>query len=147
MIVDAYCHCGVSKYQPVEEVLAAMDRAGVDRAMLCQHLGEYDNRYLAEVVERYPSRFTATCLVDPESAPALHNLRHWHSTGCFRGLRILSLTLEKNFDLCLEATSLGMNLVLYAPDGIAKAVDPLRRLASQGSAGHVVIPHLGNPRL
>ena len=41
-IVDAYSHCGISKYRPVENVQDIMRRNGVARAVLVQHLGEYD---------------------------------------------------------------------------------------------------------
>ena len=51
MTIDGYCHCGISKYQPVDVVLRVMNKHAVDRAVLCQHLGEYDNSYLAEVVK------------------------------------------------------------------------------------------------
>src|SRR6202043_1719838 len=37
-IVDAYAHCGLSKYEPIEKVRAAMAAGGVSRAVLVQHL-------------------------------------------------------------------------------------------------------------
>ena len=46
MIIDSYTHCGISKYLPIEDVSATMDRAGVHRAVLAQHLGEFDNSYI-----------------------------------------------------------------------------------------------------
>jgi hypothetical protein len=60
VIVDGYAHCGISRYQPVEIVLDTMAQAGVDRAVLCQHLGEYDNSYLAEVVGSRPQQFAGS---------------------------------------------------------------------------------------
>ena len=54
VIVDGYSHCGILKYQPVEVVLDTTAQAGVDRAVLCQHLGEYENSYLSQVVESRP---------------------------------------------------------------------------------------------
>ena len=65
MIVDGYAHCGISKYQPVEVVLETMAQAGVDRAVLCQHLGEVDSSYLAQVVGNRPEQFAAVFLVNP----------------------------------------------------------------------------------
>ena len=62
-MIDGYSHCGLSKYLPVEDVLAVMRGVGVDRAVLCQYLGEYDDRYLAEVVSKNPTTFAAVCLV------------------------------------------------------------------------------------
>src|SRR5262249_45564233 len=120
-IVDAYAHCGISKYLPVADVLAAMEAADVEKAVLCQHLGEYDNSYLAEVVNRYPGRFAAVCLVNPDQPDATERLRAWHATGSFRGVRALAEWLPRNPDLFLQAAELGMNLVVYAPEGIANA--------------------------
>lgn len=147
MIIDGYSHCGISKFLPVEDVLAVMSHSGVDRAMLCQHLGEYDNSYLETVVRRYPDRFIAACLVDSSTPTAVTDLRRWHATGCFYGIRVLPEMVERHFDVCVEAMSNGMNIVLYAPEGIAASVRSLRRLARSGSSGRIVISHLGNPKV
>ena len=56
-LIDSYLHCGLSKYLPVEDVEATMDAAGVSRAVMVQHLGEYDNGYIAGLVEARPDRF------------------------------------------------------------------------------------------
>ncbi len=147
MIIDGYSHCGISKFLPLESVLEVMEKAGVDRVLLCQHLEEYDNTYLANVVSRYPGRFAATCLVDPEKPDAIEELRHWQATGCFRGLRILAKTLESNQELCLEAIRLNMNLVIYAPEGITRSLPSLRRLLDQRPDGTIIISHLGDPQI
>jgi L-fuconolactonase len=150
LIIDAYSHCGKSKFLPVEELLAAMRQSGVDRAMLCQHLGEYDNTYLESVVKKYPGCFMATCLIDPSRPDAVDYLRRLHASGCFRGIRVVSETVEQHFELCAEAVSRGMNIVLYAPEGMEGVVESVRRLARSGSSvssGRIVISHLGNPRV
>ena len=146
-MIDAYTHCGLSKYLPAEDVLATMEKAGINNAVLCQHLGEYDNQYLARVVELYPEKFAAICLVDPESPEARADLRKWNSSGYFRGLRVLSTTLSSNQSLCLEALDLGMNLMVYAPNGISSAITPLLNITRQQSKSRIIISHLGNPIL
>jgi predicted TIM-barrel fold metal-dependent hydrolase len=93
-LIDGYTHCGLSKYRPVEDVLAAMQSAGVTRAVLCQHLREYDNEYLAHVVASSPATFAAVCLVDPTSPTAAADLQKWHATGRFRGVRLLAQWLS-----------------------------------------------------
>lgn len=147
MIVDAYSHCGISKYLPVEDVLEVMEGAGVNKSVLCQHLGEYDNGYLADVVGRYPQKFAAAFMVDAGSPEAPDNLRRWHSTGCFRGLRVVGSALQSSQSLCLEALELGMNLVVYAPDGIADSLSGIRAMARQEHRSRIIISHLGNPKL
>lgn len=147
MIIDAYAHCGISKYFPVEVVLATMEEAGVDRTVLCQHLGEYDNGYLAEVVAQHSGRFAAACLVDPNQPEAISQLRQWHATRSFRGLRVLAEWLPRNPGLCLEAVDLGMTLVIYAPDGIASAIPDILKLVHQRPGARIVVSHLGNPKV
>jgi predicted TIM-barrel fold metal-dependent hydrolase len=147
MIIDAYTHCGLSKYLPVEDVLAAMDGAGVKRAVLCQHLGEYDNTYLARIVAEHKGRFAAVCPVSPEDHDNCSQLRQWHATGAFRGLRVLADWLAGDPAFVVAALDLGMNLVVYAPDGIAGAIPHLRNLLRRRPAAKIIISHIGNPKV
>ena len=57
----------------MEVVLDTTAQAGVDRAVLCQHLGEYDNSYLAQVVGSRPEQFAAVLLVNPAEPDAAEN--------------------------------------------------------------------------
>ena len=147
MTIDGYCHCGISKYQPVDIVLRVMNKHAVDRAVLCQHLGEYDNSYLAEVVKTHPERLAAVCLIDPTQPDAHVQLRRWEEHGKFRGVRILAQWLEPYFPLWRAAVERGLRLVLYAPDGVAGSVQAIRRLLQDCPEGNIVISHLGNPKL
>jgi L-fuconolactonase len=147
VIVDGYSHCGISKYQPVEVLLDVMSKTGVGRALLCQHLGEYDNNYLAEVTRSYSGKLAAVCLVDPAEADSIDRLKYWYKTGQFKGVRLLAEWMEPYFTLWREAVQLGLNLVLYAPNGIAEAVPTVRRLLVEYPNGRIVISHLGNPKL
>ena len=56
-VVDGYCHCGTSKYRPIEDIGKVMGRFGVSRAVLVQHLGEFDNRYIERVAGEDPGRW------------------------------------------------------------------------------------------
>ena len=146
-MIDAYSHCGISKYLPLEDVLATIEAADVERAVLCQHLGEYDNTYLASVVEKRPDMFRAVCLVDPVAGNWREALRDAHAGGAFRGLRVVAATLLENPALCAEALRLGLTLVVWAEDGVADVVDALRALCADHPDGRVVITHLGAPRV
>jgi L-fuconolactonase len=145
MIVDGYAHCGISKYQPVRVVAGVMQQAGVNRALLCQHLGEYDNTYLAEVVGDHPLQFACACLVNPAASDALPALKRLHCTQRFRGVRVLAEWLKPHFPLWREALDLGMRLVLFAPNGVGEAVPSLCELLAECPNGKVVVSHLGNP--
>ena len=146
-MIDAYTHCGTSKFLPVEEVRSRMDGAGIARAVLCQHLGEYDNSYLESVVRAEPDRFTGVALVDSKAVGWRRALAAVAGSGAFRGLRIVDDMLAENPALGEEAASLGLVIVVYAPEGIARAVPAIRRLLAACPAATVEITHLGNPRL
>ncbi len=144
-MIDAYCHCGVSKYLPVTNVLKVMESAGVDRAVLVQHMGELDNTYLSEVITEYPDRFAGVGLVDP--------LADWQSaltslldSGCFQGLRIVTDTISSQSELCATALDLGLVLIVYVDKSMSSAVGPIQRLVAGRKSATVVLSHLGAPR-
>src|SRR5215472_15919032 len=141
MLIDAYAHCGISKYLPLPDVLAVMEKAGVDRTVLCQHLGEYDNRYLADAVAQNRDRFAAVCLVDPDQPTAIEELRKWNATSRFRGLRVVGEWLKRNPRLCLEAMDLGMNLVVFTPEGIAGTMPDILNLVRQRPNANIILSH------
>jgi predicted TIM-barrel fold metal-dependent hydrolase len=66
-----------------------MDRAGVECAVLVQpSVYGWNNDYLCDCLERWPSRFVGVCLVDPRAGDAGERLEYWTlQRGC-RGLRI-----------------------------------------------------------
>jgi predicted TIM-barrel fold metal-dependent hydrolase len=82
-IVDGYVHCGVSKYEPIEKVVAAHDRCGIVRGVLVQHVGELDNTYIVEAAERHWPRYRAVIMGDTGELAA------WAEHRAVRGLRVL----------------------------------------------------------
>ncbi len=99
MIIDSHVHVWVQQpekypWQPiggyvpeneasVEMLLAVMDAAGVEGAVLVQPTPYgWDNSYLLDAAERYPDRFRCVCLVDPldESRSAKLCNGWWMST-------------------------------------------------------------------
>ena len=147
-MIDAYCHCGLSKYLPAEDVLAAMDHAGMARAVLVQHIGEYDNRYIAEVTAAHPGRFAAVALVDPAPRDWPQTLVKLNEMGHFAGLRVPTQVVREYPEFTAAACDLGLRLIIDAHQtGLADAIAPLRRLAAAHPAAKMVLSHLGFPRL
>jgi L-fuconolactonase len=73
----------------VEGLLAAMDEAGVDRAVLVQpSTYGWDNRYLSDAIRVAPHRLAGVCLVDPRSPAAGDDLRRLCQGRAIRGLRV-----------------------------------------------------------
>ena len=74
----------------VEQVLALMDEAGVDRSLLVQPLTAYgyDNRYTALSARRYPDRFVSVPIVDMEADGAAETLRSLNQNEGMTGVRL-----------------------------------------------------------
>jgi uncharacterized protein len=72
-LYDTHAHIGTARHsgrrQDAEQVLAAMERAGVDRAVLIPFPVVEDFRrehdLIGAAVRAYPDRFTGACCVDP----------------------------------------------------------------------------------
>jgi len=145
MFIDGYTHCGLSKFRPVADVLTVMQTAGVEKAVLCQHLGEYDNSYLADAVAEHASSFAAVCLVDPTSPTAIADLESWHGTGSFRGVRLYAGWLDEYERLWARAVDLGLTLVIYVSEGMGAAAPAIQRFMAAHRDARLVVTHLGNP--
>jgi predicted TIM-barrel fold metal-dependent hydrolase len=80
-----------SRERPVsaEQMIAAMDAAGVSRSTLVQAATcyGYDNRYLADAVARFPARFAGVFSVDVFRPDAPERVAHWLGKG-LTGLRV-----------------------------------------------------------
>jgi L-fuconolactonase len=71
-----------------ERLLELMAANGVSRTVLIQVIHyKWDNRYVADVLRRYPGKFQAVCRVNPESAAAPDDLSRLVAEG-FRGVRL-----------------------------------------------------------
>lgn len=144
-VVDSYSHCGLHKYQPVEVVRQTMGSAGVSRAVLVQHLGEFDNSYIGGIARAEPARFAAVCLVDYTSPDALRELERLAATGDFRGIRVTDEMLRKAPELVSAAVRLDFNVVLSALGGAHTCVTELRALLDAEPDCRLTITHLGRP--
>ena len=146
-LIDAYAHCGLSKYKPLSKVEQAMQLAGVDRAVLVQHLGEFDNAYIQQVVADSPQKFSGVLLVDHEQQDASARLHEWEQTGHFRGVRFLLESLQSNPALWQAAVDRDLNIIVYDPDGLAQGADLLSRVLERNPTARLVLSHLGGPDL
>ncbi len=147
MTIDGYTHCGISKYLPVEDVLAVMEKAEVQRAVLVQHLGEFDNGYIATAVAQHPDRFVAVGLVDHRSADWPRALDRIVESGCFSGVRIPQEALTENAAFCEAVMAWSLVPLFDLPDGVDREIASLRELAQDHPEVPVVISHLGYPEV
>jgi L-fuconolactonase len=75
----------------VEEMIVAMDEAGVAKSALVQASTCYghDNAYVADVVAAYPARFTGVFSVDVLAPDAPEQMRYWRGRG-LTGMRLFT---------------------------------------------------------
>jgi L-fuconolactonase len=86
-VVDTHCHVSRKWYEPVETLVATMERHGIDHAVLIQMWGEVDNDYEFECVRRYPGLFAPVVRVDVSSPDALDQLARLAELGA-SGVRL-----------------------------------------------------------
>lgn len=144
-IIDAYSHCGLRKYEPIERVREVMAEAGVSRAVLVQHLGEFDNSYLGGIAAREPERFASVCLVDHTAPNASETLKSLADTGNFKGVRLTTEACIAAPGLLEAAAKCGLIVVLYAPHGMGSFVDTLTAVLESRPNARVVLTHFGTP--
>jgi predicted TIM-barrel fold metal-dependent hydrolase len=83
---------------PVERLVEAMDREGVDRACLVQRatLYGYDNSYALDSVADHPERFCAVAVLDAQDPEAPATLAHLVRERALAGLRIVAPKLDED---------------------------------------------------
>ena len=141
-IIDAYAHCGLSKYRPIEEVRQIMARFGVARAVLVQHMGEYDNSYIGAIVKAEPEEFVGVMLVDTEGEAVESQMDHWIERYPFRGIRLIAHTLDTHRQIWESAVRRGLNIIVYEDMGITPYAGELARFAGEHANSRLVISHL-----
>ena len=146
-IVDAYTHCGLSKYEPIEKVREVMAASGVSRAVLVQHLGEFDSSYIEDTVAADPQHLAGVCLVNHESVDAVPTLERLAARGYCRGVRLTTQACTARPEVLRAASELGLTIVLFAPDGMGDFLPELLEFLEGRPDSQLVLTHLGTPDL
>lgn len=83
----------------IDDMIAAMDDAGVDKAAIVQTATCYgfDNSYLADSVAKHRHRLTGVCSIDMGAPDAVEKLKHWQARG-MTGLRLFTGGSTKAMD-------------------------------------------------
>jgi L-fuconolactonase len=140
-ITDAYAHCGLRKYRPYADLDRAMRAAGVQRAVLVQHHGEFGNAYLESIVRREPDRFRAVFLVDAGAPGAMDAITFWAGRGWFRGIRFRAGSIAAHRPLWDWAATLGLHIVADRP--VDAVLEPLAQFAADHPRSQLIVTHLG----
>lgn len=147
-----------SKKRPVsaEQMIAAMDAAGVDKAVLVQASTCYghDNSYVADSVAAHPKRFTGVFSADVLAPDAPARMEHWMRKGLI-GMRLFTtgstmpdqadwlddprsfpawgLAQDARLPVCLQMT--------------AKAIPQLLGLLDRFPRVRVILDHCARPQI
>ena len=142
-VIDAYAHCGLEKYRPIEDVRRMRDRLNIERTVLVQHLGEFDNSYIEGIVADDPDHFAGCFVIDTEHDDAPEALARWAASGVFRGIRLLAHTLDTHEDLWEKAVGCGLNVIAYDQPTLGPYVDALARFFAAHTEARLVLSHFG----
>jgi L-fuconolactonase len=145
-----------SRTRPVtaEQMLTAMDKAGVAKAAMVQASTCYghDNSCVADAVAAYPDRFTGVFSVDVLAADAPERMRYWAGRG-LTGMRLFTigstmpnqaswLDDPKTFPAWQCAAELGLSICLQmSPQALPQMV----RLTERFPDVRIILDHLARP--
>jgi len=147
-----------SRTRPVttEQMIAAMDRAGVAKAAIVQASTCYghDNAYVADAVAAHPDRFTGVFSVDVLAPDAPARIRYWTGRK-LTGLRLFTfgstmtqqaswLDDPKSFPAWNYAGELGLSICLQMS---ATAFPQMIRMVERFPKVRVILDHCGRPAL
>ena len=140
----------------VEQLVAAMDASGVQKAAIVQASTCYghDNSYVADAVATYPNRFTGVFSVDVLAPDAPERMRHWRDKG-LTGMRLFTfgstmseqadwLDDPKSYPAWACASELGLSICLQMS---SKAIPQAIRMAERFSNVRIILDHCARPEL
>jgi len=145
MIVDSHCHVSPYWYEPVESLLFQMDRNGVDRGVLIQYMGQYDNEYQFECVKQHPDRLSSVVLIPAKAGDGPAQLEQLVERGA-TGVRLQPrwrLPGDDPFALWRKAEALGLAVSCsstaqgFAADAFVEIIEAVPNLP-------IVLEHLGS---
>jgi L-fuconolactonase len=149
---------GWSKDRPltIEQLVAAMDDAGVDKAAIVQASTcyGYDMSYVCDGAARFPGRFTVVGSVDVLAPDAAEKIHYWMERG-LTGLRLFTggstaafdpswLDDKRSFPAWELAGDLGLSICMQTDAG---GLAQVAGLAKRFPQVKILIDHFGRPDL
>ena len=149
-IIDTHCHAGINWFEPIELLEFQMERNGVDAAVLIQHKGNYDNRYLLQQLSPLSDRFRVVVSINPDTDDPMKELERLQKDGA-SGVRLSPVQTFRNCDktaLWKHAGELGLvvssggNLTNFASSQFRNLIDSCHetRIVLEHLAGVGMLP-------
>jgi L-fuconolactonase len=140
----------------LEELLAAMDEAGVDKAAIVHSSTTYgfNNDYVVDAVAAHPERITGVFSVNVTEPDAPDRMRYWYRKG-MTGMRIfargstikeawLALDDPVTFPAWECASELGISVATNM-HGTGPGLEQIKATLKRYPRVRVIIDHLGRP--
>ena len=140
----------------VEQLIAAMDQAGVQKAAIVQASTCYghDNSYVADAVAGHPDRFTGVFSSDVLAADARERMRHWLDRR-LTGMRLFTfgstmteqaswIDDPKSFPAWEYASEVGLSICMQMS---AKGLPQLTGMLQRFPSVKVILDHAGRPQI
>jgi len=140
----------------LEELLAAMDEAGVDKAAIVHSSTTYgfNNDYVVDAVAAHPKRFTGVFSVNITQPDAPDRMRYWYGKG-MTGMRIYARgSTIKEAWLALDdpttlpawecASELGISVATNM-HGTGAGLEQIKSTLKRFPRTRLIIDHLGRP--
>jgi predicted TIM-barrel fold metal-dependent hydrolase len=140
----------------LEQLVAAMDEAGVDKAAIVHSSTTYgfNNDYVVDAVAAHPKRFTGVFSVNITQADAPDRMRYWFSKG-MTGMRIfargstikeawLAIDDAGNFPAWECASELGISVATNV-HGTGAGLEQIKNILKRFPRVRLIVDHLGRP--
>jgi len=144
-LIDNHVHAG-DKYGPVENVLQQMDAHGITHAVIVQHVGQYNNTYLAQCLERHPDRFWGVAMVDLALPDAPKTLRTWLKGEKLHGVRLQATSLSRRpdvWDVAVECHG-AVSVMGLQPHDLGQ-IERLKAFLEANPRARLKLEHLAHP--
>ena len=162
MIIDSHLHVwssdterypfagkGTTEAGSAELLLETMEKAGVEKSVIVQPIHYlYDNRYVADCLEKYPGKFSAMAIMDRHAPDAVEQLQKLVTEDGFEGLR---MHLSRPDDpsewaapdqdpIWRKAEELDASFLSFGPAELLPAIEPI---IARYPGVKVILDHLG----
>jgi L-fuconolactonase len=143
VVVDIHCHATPYWYEPIEILMTQMDLNGVDKAVMIQIAGWFDNTYPLECMARYPGRLSVVVVVDTAQSDAPDRLEEWTQQGA-EGIRLRPNTRSPGSDsLAIWRKASDLGVPVSCAGTLGQFADPEFEAVIQEVPGlTIIIEHL-----
>lgn len=154
MIIDMLAHIGIKKGEDYhfESLLEIMDKAGVDKCMICSQLETINNDYIHECCVKYPNRAIGFAVINPWDINGEEELEKCFRDYNFYGIKLNAIrfgysadrhsVLNPLFDLCRKYKKC---VVVHGQSDMFSIPDKWAEMARTYPDVPLILFHMGVP--